>query len=77
MRTTLTLDEDVVVRLKRLTGFDSFNEAVNAALRAGLGQLESPPAKLKAPYRIQPTKLGVKIKNIDNVAEILDTFEGK
>ncbi len=40
MRTTITLDEDVAARLRRLTrerGI-SFKDAVNTALRAGLGQ---------------------------------------
>lgn len=77
MRTTLTLDDDVAARLKRLTSFSSFKEAVNAALRAGLDQLESPAAQPKAPYHIRSIKLGAKITNIDNIAEILDIIEGK
>ena len=76
MRTTLTLDDDVAARLKRLTGFSSFKEAVNAALRAGLDQLESPTKRPEIPYRIHPVKLGAKMKNIDNIAEILDIIEG-
>lgn len=72
MRTTLTLDDDVSARLKRLAGFSSFKEAVNAALRAGLDHLEAPATKSKNPYRIRPVKLGAKITNIDNIAEILD-----
>ncbi|MGB7084351.1 MAG: hypothetical protein WBD47_02270 [Phormidesmis sp.] len=76
MRTTLTLADDVAVRLKRLSGFSSFKEAVNAALRAGLDQLETPIAKPRDPYRIQPVKLGAKVMNIDDVAEILDIIEG-
>ena len=76
MRTTLTLDDDVATRLKRLTGFSSFKEAVNVALRAGLDQLESPAARPETPYRIRPVKLGAKMTNIDNIAEILDIIEG-
>ncbi len=75
MRTTLTLDDDVAARLKRLTGFSSFKEAVNEALRAGLEQLEAPPPKSQIPYRLQPVKLEPKITNIDNIAEILDMLE--
>ena len=75
MRTTLTLDDDVAARLKRLTGFSSFKEAVNEALRAGLDQLEAPPTKAAIPYRIQPVKLKPKVNNVDNIAEILDLIE--
>lgn len=76
MRTTLTLDDDVAARLKRLSGFSSFKEAVNAALRAGLDQLESPKTSSAPPYRIRPVNLGAKITNIDNISEILDLIEG-
>ena len=76
MRTTLTLDDDVAARLKRLDGFSSFKEAVNAALRAGLDQLEAPKTSPTTPYRIRPVNLGPKMTNIDNIAEILDIIEG-
>jgi hypothetical protein len=75
MRTTLTLDDDVAVRLKRLTGFSSFKEAINAALRAGLDERERRQPKAQVLYRIQPVQLGTKITNIDNIAEILDIVE--
>ncbi len=67
MRTTLTLDEDVAARIKRLSGFSSFKEAVNAALRAGLDQLESPTKRPEIPYRIRPVKLGAKMTNMDTL----------
>lgn len=75
MRTTLTIDEDVAARLKRLGGFASFKEAVNTVLRAGLEQLESPTTSPKEPYRIQPVDLSPKISNLDNIAEILEMIE--
>lgn len=75
MRTTLTLDDDVAIRLKRLAGFSSFKEAVNAALRAGLDQLEEPQSKPQVSYQLRPVKLGAKITNIDNITEILDILE--
>ncbi|MBE9064218.1 type II toxin-antitoxin system VapB family antitoxin [cf. Phormidesmis sp. LEGE 11477] len=75
MRTTLTLDDDVAARLKQLRGFSSFKEAVNEAIRAGLDQLESPP-NTQQPYKTQPVDLGgLRIKNIDNISEILDLLE--
>lgn len=75
MRTTLTIDEDVAARLKRLGGFASFKEAVNTVLRAGLAQLESPTASPMEPYRIQSVDLGPKLSNIDNIAEFLEMIE--
>jgi hypothetical protein len=52
MRTTLTLDDDVAIRLERLrkerdTGI---KETVNDVLRRGLDAAEKPPAKRK-PFR--------------------------
>jgi hypothetical protein len=76
MRTTLTLDDDVAVRLKQLKGFSSFKEAVNEALRAGLEHLETPSTVPQRPYKVQAVDLGgLKIKNVDNIAEILDLLE--
>lgn len=76
MRTTLTLDDDVAARLKQLEGFSSFKEAVNEAIRAGLEQLESPPNVSEHPYKTRAVDVGgLKIKNIDNIAEILDLIE--
>jgi Arc/MetJ family transcription regulator len=75
MRTTLTLDDDVVARLKQLKGFSSFQEAVNEALRAGLNSLEASSAVHQRPYRVQAVDLGLKIQNVDNIAEILDLIE--
>ena len=75
MRTTLTLDDDVAARLKQLKGFSSFKEAVNQALRAGLNSLEAPSVVPQRPYKIQAVDLGLKIQNVDNIAEILDLIE--
>ncbi|MGB3789652.1 MAG: hypothetical protein WA949_16700 [Phormidesmis sp.] len=76
MRTTITLDDDVAASLKQLKGFSSFKEAVNATLRAGLNTLQSPSRKTQTPYRVKPVKLGIKVKNVDNIAEILELIEG-
>ncbi|MGB7415021.1 MAG: hypothetical protein WA902_12510 [Thermosynechococcaceae cyanobacterium] len=75
MRTTLTLDDDVVARLSQLNKFSSFKKAVNTLLRMGLDQLEQPSSSPSPIYKMQPVQLGAKIKNLDNVAEILDLIE--
>lgn len=58
MRTTLTLDDDVAVKLasaSRKNG-KSFKEIVNAALRRGL--LGAPAAQKAKPFKVQPQKMG-------------------
>ncbi len=58
MRTTVTLDEDVAARLRRLTRERriSFKEAVNSTLRAGLsGEPRATPYQLPAyPMGVRP-----------------------
>jgi len=64
MRTTLTLDDAVAARLKRLAHSRraSFREVVNEALRRGIADLTA-PAKPK-PYRTRARRLGA-FKGID------------
>ncbi len=72
MRTTLTLEDDVALRLERLraaTGL-SFKEAVNQALRAGLDAQEAPPPP-RAPYRIQPVSTGAPRVELARTSELL------
>ncbi len=61
MRTTITLDDDVAARLRRLTRERriSFKEAVNSTLRTGL--TGEPRA---TPYRLPAYPMGVR-PNID------------
>jgi hypothetical protein len=60
MRTTLTLEDDVAVRLKRLARRRAlrFKHAVNEALRAGLDALDSPPPS--KPYTTPTFSLGLR-----------------
>lgn len=61
MRTTITLDEDVAARLRRITRERriSFKEAVNSTLRAGLtGEFRA------TPYRLPSYPMGVR-PNVD------------
>ena len=79
MRTTLTLDDDVAVRVERLrkrTG-QSLKDVVNAALREGLDRMDDPPAK-RRPFRTTSAALGaLRVGSLDNVAEVLAIAEGE
>lgn len=58
MRTTVTLDPDLAATLRRIAqerGI-SFKEALNTALRAGLGQ----QAGAARPYRVRARRLGLR-----------------
>ncbi len=58
MRTTVTLDDDVVAALQavmRERGV-SFKQALNEVVRAGLATAQAP----SRPYRLQPVRMGVR-----------------
>ena len=75
MRTTLTLEPDIAVKLKALvsTGKVTLKQAVNDALRRGLNQK---PAKAK-PYRVKPFDGGGLLPGIDpnKLGQFLDQLE--
>lgn len=58
MRTTVTLDPDLAARLQRIARERgvSFKEALNAALRAGLGA----EARAGRSYRLRARRLGLR-----------------
>ncbi len=74
MRTTITLEPDVAARLKAITrerGI-SFKEAVNAALRRGLGA----DAVRPRPFRTETQSLGLREGvDLDHALRIADAFE--
>lgn len=74
MRTTLTIDDDVAVRLERLrrTG-RTLKEVVNEALRAGLDALERPKAHPRKQWTT-PVDIGLRIP-VDDVSEVLDLLD--
>ena len=76
MRTTLTIDEDVAVQLKRLRRQHdvNFKELVNEALRRGLRDMSAVPQRRKA-LRTRAFDMGEPLINIDNVAEALAHLE--
>lgn len=78
MRTTITLDDDVAARIKRLERKSRrpFKELVNAALRAGLERIDAAPAA-PAAVRLPALDLGAcLVGSLDDVAEVLELAEG-
>ncbi|MGH7961701.1 MAG: hypothetical protein ACRERD_07710 [Candidatus Binatia bacterium] len=79
MRTTLTLDDDVVVLLQRMQEKRKGNlkEIVNEALRAGFAQMTT-PRKRSTLYRTPAVSLGrCLVGSLDDVAEVLAVSEGE
>lgn len=82
MRTTLTIEDDIAIRLTELQKSKgiTFKDAVNLLLRKGLSA-EEKPAKLK-PFKIKARSLG-KVRegfNLDKTSEVLeklDELEGR
>ena len=78
MRTTLTIDADIAVQLKRLMRERDANmkDLVNDALRRGLRDMQTPP-KPRKPFRMKTFDGGKLLIPIDNVAEALALAEGE
>jgi hypothetical protein len=79
MQTTLTLDNDIAARIKRLNNLrnESFKQTLNEIIAAGINLIESKSIPQNKPYRIKPVHLGAKLPNLDNVAEIIAATEGE
>jgi len=78
MRTTLTIDDDVLDRARTVAGRlrSPFRRVVNEALRAGLQAVEEPARS--HPYHTQPHKLGLKAgRSLDNIQELIAQVEGE
>jgi len=78
MRTTLTLDDDVAVRLRTAVRRQRrpFRAVVNDALRAGLARLDEPAVPRK-PHRTTGFNLGSSlVGSLDNVEDVLQRVEG-
>ncbi len=78
MRTTVTLDEDVAARLKRVArerGI-SFKEALNRAVRAGLaGEQAGPPAPYRTPSRPLGLRAGIDLTKALSLASAMEDEE--
>lgn len=78
MRTTLTIDDDVLDRARSVAARlrEPFRRVVNEALRAGL-QTVAEPAPCR-PYRTKPHGLGLRAgRNLDNIQDLLAQVEGE
>ena len=79
MRTTLTLDEDVSVQIRKIQEKQkkSLKDVVNEALRVGLRELTQPPPASKR-FRTKSVNLGrCLFGGVDDVAEVLAVAEGE
>ena len=79
MRTTLTLDPDVAAQLKRTmrSRGDTLKATVNAALRAGLALLSTPPSTPPS-FKVEPLDLGPSmVGSLDNIEDVLSRVEGE
>lgn len=77
MRTTLTLDDDVAVKLRAAARERPFKVVVNEVLRAGLAALERRTPR-RRPYRTAGFDLGPSlVGSLDNVEEVLARAEGE
>jgi len=78
MRTTLTIDDDVAVQLKRLHREQdvNFKQLVNEVLRRGLRDMKGAPQKRRA-VRTKTFDMGKPLISIDNVSEALAHLEGE
>lgn len=75
-RTTVTLDDDVLVRVKEVSRARgvSFREAMNELLRTAL--IEK-PARSAEPFRVTPTDMGYRPElNYDSTEALLEYGEG-
>ena len=78
MRTTITIDNDVLERARSISTklCTTFKTVINEALRAGLENMEQPVKR--RPYKTKPRKMGLKAgRNIDNIQELLAQIEGE
>ena len=78
MRTTLSIDDDVLEQAKSAAAKTRlpFRTVINEALRAGLKTMATPPDAV--PYQTKPHKLGLKAgMNLDNIQELLAQIEGE
>lgn len=78
MRTTITIDDDVLERARAISAKlrVPFKTVINEALRAGLDHVQQ-PAKRRH-YKTKPRAMGLKSgRDIDNIQELLAQIEGE
>jgi len=80
VRTTITLDDDLAIRLERHRSQhgESFKQALNEAVRAGLNQIESSAEAPREVRRTKPLALGRRLAgSIDDIGEVVAIAEGE
>jgi hypothetical protein len=78
MRTTLTIDEDVAARLRRLGAKrGAQKQLINDLLRMGLDRMEHRAASEGPPFRTATHRLRARVPSLDNVADVLATSEAE
>lgn len=78
MRTTITLDDDVIQKAKRTAAKSGqpFRQVVNEALRAGLDIIAKPGEATQ--YQTKGHKMGLRAgRSLDNIQELLAHIEGE
>ena len=78
MRTTLTIEKDVAVLIKRVQKArrTTFKQVVNDALREGLAQISQPPRE-REPFQTKSVNAGrCLVGDLDNIGEVLAIAEG-
>ena len=78
MRTTLSIDDDVMERARALAAKlgTPFKTVVNETLRAGLDKVELPAKQRR--YKTKPHSMGLRQgRNLDNIQELLAEIEGE
>ena len=78
MRTTLSIDDDVMERARALAAKlrTPFKTVINETLRAGLDKVEL--ATKQRRYKTKPHAMGLRQgRNLDNIQELLAQIEGE
>lgn len=73
MRTTLTIDDDIAIKLKKLSQGRQFKSVANRALRLGLQAMEQESPD--PPYETFARPGRPLVKNLDNIAEVIAASE--
>jgi hypothetical protein len=73
MRTTLTLDDDIAAKLRKLSQGRQFKAVANRALRLGLQAMEQQGED--PPYSTEARPGRPRVRNLDNIAEVLAEHE--
>jgi hypothetical protein len=77
MRTTLTLDDDVAIRLERMRKERDLDwkEVVNDVLRRGLAKMDAP--EKRETFRVKTFDVGKPLYPVDSIADALAFAEGE